>query len=184
MDERTRERFEAKIDRSGGPDACHPWTGCLSKKGYGCLRITIARGKRRTLGAHRIALAEKRGRPLRPGLGSLHTCPGGDNPACCNPKHLREGTNAENMKDRDERGRAAVGDRNGARLHRERLARGERHGRPVMTWELVREIRQEFVAGGTVRDIARRRGLARGTVRQILKYETWKVAVVIGPGVA
>jgi len=34
------------------------------------------------------------------GLFVLHDCPGGDNPGCINPEHLRVGTHQENMNDK------------------------------------------------------------------------------------
>jgi hypothetical protein len=64
-------RFERNVDRSGGPDACHPWTGGTQDAGYGVFHPT----KRTTVRAHRFALELHLGRPL---LGwALHAC---DNP--------------------------------------------------------------------------------------------------------
>lgn len=39
-----------------------------------------------------------------------HVC---DNPACCNPCHLRKGTHADNVADRVARDRSATGEENG-----------------------------------------------------------------------
>lgn len=91
---RQRRRFEAKIDRSGGPDACHPWTGCRHRHGYGKFRV----GGRVEL-AHRVAwcLAGNEITEERPCI--LHSCPGGDLPACVNERHLWAGTQADNTRD-------------------------------------------------------------------------------------
>ena len=36
MNEKTIARFEAKVDRSGGPDACHLWIAAIrGTMGYG-----------------------------------------------------------------------------------------------------------------------------------------------------
>ena len=49
---------------------------------------------------HRLALERELGRPIHPGLDVLHSC---DRPACCNPEHLREGTDKDNRRDSWER---------------------------------------------------------------------------------
>ena len=94
-------RFWARVDRTGGPDACWTWTGGHTHRGYGM--FTIAR-KVRT--ASRVAWELTNG-PIPAGLGVLHSC---DNPACVNPSHLRIGTQLDNMADMIERGRRAYGE--------------------------------------------------------------------------
>lgn len=106
-DARAITRFWARIDTSAGPDACHPWTGPKYPTGYGSVghRIEQITG---TQYAHRSAFILAHGRQPRAEVlfrGSacvLHSC---DNPPCCNPRHLREGTMADNMRDRAARGR-------------------------------------------------------------------------------
>jgi hypothetical protein len=93
-----KEQFWALVDRSGGPDACHPWTGGRSPKGYGVFRI-YDRAQR----THRIAWRLTCG-PIPPGISVLHRC---DNPPCCNPDHLWLGTNGDNNIDRTQKGRSA-----------------------------------------------------------------------------
>lgn len=94
------QRFEAKVDRSGGPDACHLWTACDDGYGYGAFNVGGRIEK-----AHRIAwcLAGNEITPEKPCV--LHNCPGGDNPACCNPRHLWVGTRTENQRDMATKGR-------------------------------------------------------------------------------
>lgn len=95
-----RERFERYVDRSGGPDACHLWTGYCLPQGHGRLGLN---GRREL--AHRVAwcLAGNEITEEKPQI--LHDCPGGDNPACCNPRHLWAGTNTENHRDKARKGR-------------------------------------------------------------------------------
>ena len=89
------ERFWSRVDQSGGLDACWLWQGPLMNKGYG----TVKCNHRRWL-AHRFSLYLYLGREPQ-GL-VLHSC---DNPPCVNPRHLREGTHADNTRDAIERGR-------------------------------------------------------------------------------
>src|SRR5690349_4872692 len=87
--------FWNRVDRSGGPAACWPWTGGRKadpKRRYGIF-ATTRNGRRVQLYAHRHALELTLGRPLRPGFIAMHSC---DNPPCCNPSHLTEATQADN----------------------------------------------------------------------------------------
>ena len=109
--------FLSKIDRSAGPDACHPWTGCRDRDGYGWFG-----------GRHRhtniIALELKLGRRLSIDMCSLHTC---DNPPCCNEAHLYEGTKKQNRADAVARGRVPRGDNHYGHSHPEMYQRGDSH---------------------------------------------------------
>lgn len=118
------DRFWSHVDRSGGPDACWPWTGRRIWSGYGSFREG-GRGSR-SIGAHRFALQLKLGRPLRPDEQARHVvC---DNPPCVNPAHLEPGVHTDNMADMTAKGRQATGDRHSSQTHPERIARGDRHG--------------------------------------------------------
>lgn len=101
------EKLDLLVDRSGGPDACHPWTGGFTPDGYGRLYSGNL-----DLQAHRCALEVKLGRRLAPGEVARHkVC---DNRTCCNGLHLRHGSIADNNRDMVEHGRIARGDRSGA----------------------------------------------------------------------
>ena len=92
----TPERFWEQID-VGQPEECWEWKGTrLLSGGYG---VTCWNGK--LIRAHRLALALTDG-DWESRLHVLHRC---DNPPCCNPSHLWRGTDAENAKDRDSKGR-------------------------------------------------------------------------------
>lgn len=95
-----RKRFESKVDRSGGPNACHQWTGCRLPSGHGKFRLN---GRMEL--AHRVAwiLAGNEITTEKPQV--LHNCPGGDLPACCNERHLWSGTQADNNRDMARKGR-------------------------------------------------------------------------------
>lgn len=90
------ERFVSRVDTSGGPDACHPWTGHRNNYGYG----SFCTGGR-SIGAARWLLGYLRGEPLGPDELACHHC---DNPPCCNAKHLYVGDKAQNARDAVARG--------------------------------------------------------------------------------
>lgn len=81
-------------------NGCHVWTKFRDAKGYG--RIQIGKKAER---AHRVAYRLFVG-PIPPGGIVRHKC---DNPSCANWSHLEIGTHADNVRDRDSRGRTAVG---------------------------------------------------------------------------
>ena len=102
-------RFWAKVDRSGGPDACWLWQGARSTNGYGQFCIGQYPGGGNIMRhAHRVAYALVHG-PIGPGKSILHKC---DNQLCVNPAHLRPGTHRENMRDMVAKGRSSRGSAN------------------------------------------------------------------------
>lgn len=84
------ERLWAKVDRSGGPEACWPFNGYRSPFGYGQIR-TGPLGTPKIV-AHRAAYELLVG-PIPDGLQLDHLC---GNPPCCNPAHLEPVTAIEN----------------------------------------------------------------------------------------
>lgn len=70
-----RLRFWAKVNRSGGPDACWEWTASTKSSGYGGFWVGG-----RVLRSHRVAYEIANG-PIPEGAVVCHHC---DNPPCCN----------------------------------------------------------------------------------------------------
>lgn len=168
-------RFWSKVDQSGGPDACWPWTGFRAYNGYGRFLVCVARRKMARTPAHRVSYRLSIG-PIADGLRVCHHC---DNPPCCNPSHLWVGTDADNMADKVSKGRTARDDRNGSRLHPELLVRGDRHPNRVTSEDDVLAMRHERAAGARLRDLAERYGMCVANVSKITAGTAW--AHVGGP---
>jgi len=148
------ERFWAKVDKRGD-DKCWLWTA-FTNKGYGRIRVD---GK--TQNAHRISWEIENG-PIPEhdsyhGICVCHTC---DSPACVNPAHLFLGRQADNVRDCIEKGRKAV---------------GEKNGRAKLTEDAVRNIRRYYAAGGCTQNwLSQVYGAGRMTINSLLHYKTWK----------
>jgi hypothetical protein len=152
--------------RKCGLDGCWEWTGGTSSKGYGRIKY----GGRMEQ-AHRVAWETHVG-PIPPGMWVLHKC---DNRRCVRPDHLFLGTHADNMRDRNQKGRTARGGRTGARLHPDCVARGERTGNARLTSDQVREIRALHAAGNiTHKILAARFCVSRRSISAVVTKLAWK----------
>ncbi len=134
-------RFWRFVSKSSDPDGCWIWTGYKDPNGYG--RVSVSPSRDRL--AHRVAWMLTKGR--WPAKSLLHRC---DNPPCIRPDHMFEGTQRDNMRDMDNKGRRRTG----------KLC-GEKCGFAKLTADLVRTIRDEAAKGEPQLYIARRHGLRR-----------------------
>jgi hypothetical protein len=89
--------------------ACWLWPKSTNTSGYGLFRLSWPDGTKET-SAHRVAWVLTYG-PIPPGQVVCHNCPTGDNPACCNPHHLWLGSQADNIRDCNAKGRIPYGSR-------------------------------------------------------------------------
>jgi hypothetical protein len=140
-----------------GREGCWLWQGKLYE-GYGRVKKP---GIRSSSPAHRVAWELCRGE-IPEGLLVCHDCPGGDNPACCNPDHLFLGTEEDNRLDMYRKGRWHA-------------PRGEENGRSRLTRVQVVEIRALYVLPEwSEYKIADRFGISRASVGRIAKAKDWK----------
>lgn len=145
----TRKNVPYDLFRRLTPDGeCFIYTGMKNNKGYG---VMSWQGKLSM--THRLAWYFANG-PIPPGAYILHSC---DRPACCNPRHLRPGTNRENIDDMLARGRSH---------------HGEKHYRAKLSAQDVREIRS--VRGWNHRQLAALYGVKWRAIQKIVKGERWQ----------
>ena len=157
------DRFWAKVEKS---DGCWLWTRSRHKFGYGYLRTGSV-----TLLAHRVSYELNVG-PIPAGMHVLHSC---DNPPCVNPDHLHLGTQADNMRECQERGRTPRGDHHSSRTHPSSVPRGESHSASKLSVDAVLEIRRLHGDGVTTgRTLAQRFGVTEPTICDVVYRRSWK----------
>ncbi len=141
---------------------CWVWRLGRGRGGYG-----KAKYQGRTWGAHRLAFTLANG-PIPKGRQVNHSC---DNRPCCNPRHLKAGTQKQNIQHAVARGRMASGDRQGLRRHPHRAPKGERTGSAKLTDTKVIIIRK---SRATVADLATRYRVSKAAIHFVLWRRTWK----------
>ncbi|MFZ9715826.1 MAG: HNH endonuclease signature motif containing protein [Ilumatobacteraceae bacterium] len=98
MDEReielAKQRLLSKVVKT---DSCWLWGGALTSHGYGSIKFL-----QRRWGTHRLSYTVFKG-SIPDGLMVCHSC---DVRACVNPDHLWLGTNLDNQRDSESKGRA------------------------------------------------------------------------------
>jgi hypothetical protein len=146
------EKF-LKVGWTVKPSGCWEWNGKGSAQGYGY----VYHGNGKTL-AHRVSWENTFG-PVPDGLGVLHKC---DNPPCVNPDHFFVGTNADNTRDRNNKGRANV-------------PNGESHWKSILTEKIVCEIRAYPKRHPQyVRVLAEVYNVSISTIRLVLNRKIWR----------
>lgn len=135
-------------------DECWEYQGFLNHDGYG----QYTDEDRRTCRAHRL-MYSLYCEPLAIGEIVRHTC---DNPACCNPAHLENGSQLQNVRDCIERGRFP--DR-----------AGESNGRATITQQIADDIRKIYSSGmWSYGLLAQLFEMPRSTIIHIIKNRTWR----------
>ena len=130
---------------------CWPWLRDRSPRGYG--RITICGD---VWSSNRVAYWIKHKR-LNPDLHVLHDC---DNPCCCNPNHLLQGTDKDNAEHKVSKGRQL---------------RGDNHPSSKLTSDKVQRIRELYIPRIVPQHLlAKAFGVSRSCVELIVGNHRWK----------
>ena len=132
----------------GNDDECWEWMGHLSEDGY-------ARTGGMIVSRLMYVLINKK--PLGK-LKALHTC---DNPKCVNYNHIFAGTQLDNMKDMQSKGR-------------ERKANGVDLPHSKLDENKVREIRRLVASGLSMASVARMYGVAATSIHKIVSGRSWR----------
>ena len=149
------ERFWTYVDVRG-PDDCWIWRRARTCGDYGAYRVGLrSLGTLQQLSAHRIAFFFAHHH--WPNI-CRHSC---DNPPCCNPKHLMDGTQADNIADAMKRNR--LDSRKGSRNRCSKLVEAD-----------IVAIRERYSAGGiTHKALATEYGVRRATITAVLCGQNW-----------
>lgn len=143
--------MDSRIDRRG-PDDCWPFKGGLTN-GYGCMYF-----ERKLLKVGRVMWERANGRKMLYKMEACHKC---DNPACCNPNHIFEGTHLQNMRDMQRKGR-------------DNKSRGTNQPAHKLNDEQVREIRSRYAKGDiSLRELAIEYKVCKSTIRYAVHGYKW-----------
>lgn len=152
------QRFWRQVDKRG-PDDCWEWKSASRIAGYGVISLGgRAAGK---ILAHRLSWQLHHGElpniEGHHGAVIRHTC---DNRLCCNPKHLLAGTQSENVRDMDVKGRRVTATRSGTEHHNAAFVDDD-----------IRAILASRLSNA---ELGRQYGVERSTIRSIRLRKTWR----------
>ena len=151
-------RFWSKVNKDGPTQPhmttpCWEWTRAKGLRGYG--RFGVSGIAKR---AHRVSYEMENG-PIPDGLFVCHAC---DLPRCVRPDHLWLGTDADNCRDRQMKGRTRIAP-----------CLGEAHGRSKLTNDEVQRIRNMRSAGASVASLASEFAVSQANVYRVVNRELW-----------
>lgn len=153
---RTREDLTAHLNEFRRIDPvteCWEWTRGVGAGGYGMIRF---RGQNYRV--HRLSAWCYVGLDLEDTKTKVcHRC---DNPLCFNPVHLLLGSQAENIRDMDAKGRRVP-------------ALGGKNGRAKLSEAQVKEIFELRAARVSLQELWERYDISRAQLHRILSADSW-----------
>ena len=160
------DRFWTRVAVAGEAD-CWNWTAGKNGVRYGVFYCDTGGGRRAIL-AHRFSLGLALKKDLPRELFVLHSC---DNPSCVNPKHLRLGTQRDNVRDAIIRKRHVnpplpKGNPN--------PPKGEAVWNAKATEAQIREVWRLHFTGMNATQIAKTVGVSKTTVADACRGKIWR----------
>lgn len=138
------------------PTDCWIWVGAKISGGYGTIR-----DGRKVVKAHRASWVVHNGEiPEGEGYHGTCVCHKCDNRLCVNPAHLFLGSNLDNMKDRDTKGRRTA-------------PRGAAHPMAKISEDTARYCAAEVQSGRSAASVAAEVGLTPFHVGRIARGQAW-----------
>ena len=144
-------RFDSRYKIDPSTD-CWLWAGGKTSRGYGNMSFD---GGARRAHAHRVSHELHIG-PIPEGFVVCHKC---DNPACVNPEHLFAGTQRDNIRDMDAKGRRVTV-----------AKRGSENSLSKLTEAQALEI---YNSPKSQRVLAKEYGVSQRAIWKIKNHETW-----------
>lgn len=146
-------RFWSKVDVRGLTE-CWPWKASISTWGYGSFWLDG-----RNINASQAAYLFGKG--PTDGLSVLHRC---DNPPCCNPGHLFLGTQGDNVRDCQRKGRGR-GHFTNVKVHPRYSAK--------LNPEIIAEAKRLYATGVSQVELGKRYGVHSSTMSRAIRGEKW-----------
>lgn len=166
LTEKDIRRLWSKIERRR-KNQCWPWKAkARLQTGYGVLKFKTGQ----QVVASRLVCFLAHGPAPEGKPHALHSC---DNPSCCNPAHLRWGSQHDNVLDAIERNRASPPPRN-AHYRKHNPRRGEDVSNSKLTEPIVREIWRLHLEGRNASEIATSVGHTVAAVYDVCRGRSWR----------